>query len=104
MSVVKCNSMLATYPDEIFAADFILRGIKNGFKIGFAYNSVHLKDRYQNLMSAMDHPKVVQAYLDKEMELKGVIEVRSLKNALYQDIHCSLFGVIPRSTGQMLGV
>ena len=69
MTVTKWHSMLATYPDKTFV-NFLLRGIKNGFRIGFACNSVHLKGQYQNLLSAMDHPEVIQTYLDNEMALK----------------------------------
>ena len=95
MNLSKWNSMLATYSDNRFT-NFLLRGIKDGFRIGFACGSVQLKSRYQNLISAMEHPQVVQDYLDKELEAKRVIKVGSLERALQLGIHCSPFGVIPK--------
>ena len=87
--------MLATYPDKRFV-NFLLRGIEKGFRIGFTYTSIQLKSHYQNLLSAMDHPQVVQDYLEKELEAERVIKVGGLEKAWQQGIHCSPFGVIPK--------
>ena len=94
MKVLRWRDMLATYPDKTFA-NFLLRGIENGFRVGFA-NTIQLKSHYQNLLSAMDHPAVVQEYLERELEGNRVIKVGSLESALQQGIHCSPFGVIPK--------
>ena len=64
MKASEWRNMLATYPDKRFA-NFLVRGIESGFRIGFNRNMVQLKSRHQNLLSAVDHPQVVQAYLDK---------------------------------------
>ena len=87
--------MLATYPDKRFV-NFLLRGIEKGFRIGFTYKSIQLKSHYQNLLSAMDHPQVVQDCLEKELEAERVIKVGGLEKAWQQGIHCSPFGVIPK--------
>ena len=95
MKITEWSSMLATYPDKRFV-NFLLRGIEKGFRIGFTYTSIQLKSHYQNLLSAMDHPQVVQDYLERELEAEQVIKVGGLEKAWQQGIHCSPFGVIPK--------
>ena len=95
MKASEWRNMLATYPDKRFA-NFLLRGIESGFRIGFNRNMVQLKSRHQNLISAVDHPQVVQAYLDNEIREEWVISLGSPQEALQLGIQCSPFGVIPK--------
>ena len=95
MKVSEWRNLLATYPDKRFAS-FLLRGIKSGFRIGFNCNMVQLKSRHQNLLSAVDYPQVVQAYLDNEIREERVISLGSTQEALQLGIQCSPFGVIPK--------
>ena len=67
MKVTEWSNMLATYPEERFV-NFLLRRIEKGFKIGVTCKSIQLKPRYQNSLSAMDYPYVVQAYSEKKLE------------------------------------
>ena len=57
---------------------------------------VQLKSRHQNLLSAVDHPRVVQAYLDNEIMEERVISLGSTQEALQLGIQCSPFGIIPK--------
>ena len=80
MKVAEWSSTLATYPDKRFM-NFLLWGIEKGFRIGFTYKSIQLKTRNHNLLSAMDHPQVVQDYLEKELEVEWVIKVGDWEKA-----------------------
>ena len=59
MEMSKWKDMLTTYPERYFA-NFLQRGIANGFRISFAADSIWLKSQYWNLLSAVDHLPVVQ--------------------------------------------
>ena len=85
---------LWTYPYQELA-HFFLKGITNGFKIGFNYHTLHLKSARKNLEGARSHPKVVQEYLRTEVHLGRV--VGPLTNSVKLTTHISRFGVIPKS-------
>ena len=57
---------LHDYPDRT-AATYVLTGLREGFHIGFEAVSVSLQSASSNLRSALDHPSVINAYLDKEV-------------------------------------
>lgn len=65
---------LKGYPDKQFA-QYILAGIKNGFRIGFNYTAVKLTDSSNNMLSAIEHPEVVDEYLDAELEHQRMCRV-----------------------------
>ena len=58
---------LQSYPDREFA-QFIVRGLRGGFRIGVR-RGAQLKPSARNLKSAYEQPQVVQAYLDREVQL-----------------------------------
>ena len=58
---------LRFHPDRAFAR-YILRGIREGFRVGFDRRSP-LKSAARNLQSAQEHPEVIQQYLEKECSL-----------------------------------
>ena len=84
---------LAQHPDMQFA-DYLVQGIKHGFRIGFNHATHSTKSRPGNMRSATDNPGPVREYLDKELAAKRVVEVTGPDIAL---IHTSKFGVIPKS-------
>ena len=61
------RDLLASYPDQVFAA-FLRRGIQEGFRIGIPPD-FQCTPTPRNLRSALEHPAVVQAYLDREVQL-----------------------------------
>lgn len=62
---------LKTHPDRAFA-EFILRGIKEGFRVGYESGKAELKQRVGNMISASEKPEVISEYLQNEMEMKRV--------------------------------
>ena len=88
----KCE--LQDFPDRAFA-DYILRGIERGFRIGFDAKRTSLSSHRGNLLSAREKPDVVQHYLDHELATGRVAKVTpDVAQSLL--IHCSPFGVIPK--------
>lgn len=86
---------LANHYDQCFA-QFILRGIKRGFRIGFNIKSTKLKTSQSNLISATNHPQVVTSYIQEELQANRLLLVGSVTTAQKLGIHCSPFGVIPK--------
>ena len=81
---------LKDHPDRQFAA-YMVNGIKQGFRVGFDHNK-HLASCSSNMVSALDHPDVVNDYLQQEL-LLVVIPDSQLP---YIHCHISPFGVIPK--------
>ena len=89
------QSYLVNHHDQRFV-QYILRGIKDGFRIGFNSKSTILKTCYSNLLSAMDHPQVVTSYITDELHDNRLLLVGSPTMAKKLGVHCSPFGVIPK--------
>lgn len=86
---------LRLHPDRAFVR-FLLKGFKEGFRIGF-HRPAPLQSASRNMGSALQHPDVVQRYLDKECSMNRMLgpysqdEVRGLPR-----LHINRFGVIPK--------
>lgn len=85
---------LKTFPDQGFA-DYIVRGIKEGFRIGFNYR-LSLRSRARNMSSAKDNPLVVEAYINEERNAKRLLPVRPEHHLPRSSCQISSFGVIPK--------
>ena len=73
--------------------DYLLDGMKNGFRIGFN----HLRKTRatkRNMKSAYQHPEVVERYIDNEVRLGRVRGPLQPEDAA--GVHISRFGVIPK--------
>ncbi len=86
---------LAGHPDAVLVRE-ILRGIREGFRIGYSRDRAPLKARGQNMQSAAEHRDIVDKYLAGEMESGRVALAGTPKQAEALGIHCSPFGVIPK--------
>ena len=73
---------------------FFLDGLANGFRIGFSSPLSTLRPSRRNLPSALEHPKVVDEYLQKEIT-ENRVAGPFLPEACVG--HISRFGVIPKS-------
>ena len=78
---------LASHPDRTFVR-YLIRGISYGFRISFN-RSCPLQSSHQNMLSAHEHPEVVQAYLDKERSTPTDLDILPA-------LHVNRFGVIPK--------
>ena len=83
------------HPDKWWAG-YLVKGIKEGFRLGFSGGSASLRSSTRNMRSAEEQPQVVQAYLDKEVAEGRVWDVGSVEEAAAMGVHCSPFEVIPK--------
>ena len=86
------SHVLRQHPDREFV-DYILRGIRQGFRIGFDRTAVRCRSAKRNMLSAEQNPEVVESYLQKEREAGRVIGPLPRPIA---GLHVSRFGVIPK--------
>ena len=77
-------------PDQQFAR-YILRGIQQGFHVGFNCQTVACRSAKRNMISAEQNPEVVNRYLRTEREAGRVISLFSQRIA---GLQVSRFGVI----------
>ena len=87
------EAQLSAHPDPEFS-EFILNGIRNGFRVGFNYHSVKLKSHHKNFRSAKDQPAVVNSYLQQELTLGRIALIKN-PHALPW-VQLNAFGVIPK--------
>ena len=96
LRVQEWERALRDHPDKEYVS-YLLRGMREGFRVGFNRESVLLKSATKNMRSATEEPDVVEAYLAKEHgagRIIGPLQVpQSSSNTL---VHISRFGVIPK--------
>ena len=86
--------MLADHPDKQFA-NYILKGIEQGFRIGCHVVSP-LQSAKHNMLSASQHQEIIDNYLNEECA-KGHV-AGPFKEAQAMGMHISRFGVIPKKS------
>ena len=88
------RTALSTIPDHQFT-QYLLRGITHGFRVGVNEGAT-LKPAHRNLKSAYDHPEIISAYLQREVEL-GRMQVIPPAAGLHPPfLQLSPFGAIPK--------
>jgi len=85
---------LRSHPNQGLVHLF-LKGISEGFRLGYDYKELHLRPAKKNLMEAVTHPNVVDEYLQNEVSLGRVVGPFSTK--ALPEVHISRFGVIPNN-------
>ena len=86
---------LQKHPDSRLK-DYVLRGIREGFRVGYDYRKHRCRSVKDNLRSALEHPDIVCKYIAEECaegRLLGPFSPDSLPS-----VQVSRFGVIPKST------
>ena len=87
---------LRDHPDKEYTY-YLLRGMREGFRVGFERARVTLKSATKNMRSAAEEPDVVEAYLAKERGAGRIIGTLRVPQASFNTmIHVSRFGVIPK--------
>ena len=86
---------LRSHPDKAFVC-FLLRGFKEGFRIGF-HRPAPLQSASRNMLSALQHPEVVREYLEKECSMNRMLGPYSRSEVKdMPPLHINRFGVIPK--------
>ena len=86
-------NLLAAHPDQ-YVVNFFLVEIAQGFRIGYHNPQSSLKSAKRNLACALQHPAVIDRYLDEELALQRV--AGPFQKEVVQEAHISRFGVIPK--------
>ena len=90
------EELLSEHPDRAFTG-YIVRGIQQGFRIGFHPGQCRLKTSPANMPSAEEYPEVVSEYIGQEVTQGQLVELEA-STAKALDVHTSLFGVIPKKS------
>ena len=86
---------LHTHPDRAYV-HLLLRGMKRGFRIGFDH-SAPLRSATSNMHSALEHPDIIETYLEKKRSrgrMLGPFSRADLKSL--PSLHINRFRVIPK--------
>ena len=86
------ETLLASHPDKSFV-DFLVRGLRNGFRTGCRCKEVDLRSSSSNMSAAELNPEVVNRYIKEEVSCHRLFEVNSLGAV---SVHVSKLGVIPK--------
>ena len=86
---------LGSHPDRDLT-DYVIQGIRNGFRVGFDYAHHCTKRASSNMKSAMEHATVVKEYLAKECAEGRVLGPFNMDQFTLSQI--SRFGVIPKGS------
>ena len=86
---------LERHPDRWFA-EYISRGFERDFRVSFQGAQAQLRSCGRNMVSARDHPEVVEKYLTDEAAAGRLLAVGSKEMVAGLGVHCSPFGVIPK--------
>ena len=93
LKVEQWQLLLQNHPNQALV-QYILSGIREGFRVGFNYGKVVYKPAKGNLLSAAMNTEVVTAYLQEEVLLGRVVGPLPLSSM--PNIQISPFGVIPK--------
>ena len=85
---------LRLHPDRSAVA-YVILGIQEGFRIGFEASSVSLKSVSSNMRSSLEHPSVIDSYLQSEVSARRV--AGPFPSPPVAPLHISRFGVIPKN-------
>jgi hypothetical protein len=83
---------LREYPSP--RKEYVLAGIRDGFRVGFIPERVVLRPSLRNLKSASQHPDVIDKYLSAEVAHRRV--AGPYPNPPLPSLQTSPFGVIPK--------
>ena len=86
------SSELRAHPDVEFAR-FIVRGLEQGFRVGFEYGNHTCTSAKRNMLSAVQHPQPIDKYITKERQAGRIVGPLPLTT---EGIQVSRFGVIPK--------
>ena len=89
---------LQHHPDRRLA-NYITRGLCEGFQIGFSGSLSSVRRASQNMLSAIQNSKVIRDYLIRQCMEGRIIGPLPLSD--FPRIHTSRFGVIPKNSRKM---
>ena len=85
---------LSTHPDREFC-EYLLSGIRKGFRLGFEYRRASCVKAKSNMKSALENASVVDDYIAEEVKLGRVLG--PVKPESLPPVQVNRIGVIPKS-------
>ena len=85
---------LGKHPDRQFV-EYVVSGLKNGFRIGFDHITSKLTSSRNNMLSAKENPHVVDEYLLHEISMDRMWKMTEPPSVPFH-CHVSPIGVIPK--------
>ena len=84
---------LHSHPDSTFAA-YVLRGLREGFRIGYSYGACRLRSRGHNHPSSLANAGTVRAHISTELAADRL--VGPLPPEALECVHSSPIGLVPK--------
>ena len=84
---------LQDHPDKEWV-EYLVRGLKDGFRIGHDQTKVSMKQRRGMIFEASQHGDIIDDYLENEESERRIW--RLSQNPQEGEVQCSPFGVIPK--------
>ena len=93
INVEKLAAELSHHPDQQ-KVDFVIAGLRQGFRVGFNASRVSLRAASGNMPSALLQPSVIDDYLRNELDMGRI--AGPFRTPPLPNLHVSRFGVIPK--------
>ena len=87
------EKLLSGHPDRMYC-EYLLKGMREGFRIGFAYSKCVCISAKSNMGSASQNPSIIDKYVEQELALHRFMG--PLDSSLASHVHVNRFGVIPK--------
>ena len=71
------TNKLESHPDQEYV-QYIVAGIKQGFRIGFNYKNHRCNSAKSNMFSVVQHPQPIEVYISKEVAAGRIIAPMSV--------------------------
>lgn len=89
------QASLSRHPDKAFA-DFVVGGIRDGFRVGYVGTPADCKKAPKNMRSAKEQRAVINAYLADECAEGRILG--PFEEQVLPQLHVSRLGVVPKHT------
>ena len=87
------ETLLTLHPDDAYRA-FLVKGLRDGFRIGYDYVSARCRSAASNMQSAGERPGVIDTFLTAELAARRVLG--PVDPGLEGSIQVNRFGLVPK--------
>ena len=91
--VSEWERLLVSHPDDAYSA-YLVRGLRDGFRIGFGYGSARCRSAVSNMQSAGERPSMIDTFLATELAAERVLG--PVDPGLAGSIQVNRFGLVPK--------
>ncbi len=87
------DKLLSNHPDRSYHS-YLVKGLMDGFRIGFSYESSSCTGVGSNMKSAMERPSVIDQFISAELAAKRILGPVKPEEASL--ININRFGLVPK--------